>query len=521
MENFKKMKKMTSLILSISIMTSALSPSLAQAGLWDNVKSFGNSLLAKIVFASKKVKKTTGSVFKSLNGRAKKIVNSGVSNKSKKFFKKALPVIPILASIPFILYLFKPKRPAFAPVKSKFTSMLGWAAKRFFGGALVTAGIGGIVLLLWKLFFKKVVDDTVSGGVGSVRREVKDFLNEDLKDVKEDLKEDIKEVIKDVKEDLKEDIKELRDESLDKAKEFMDNEINKVKKNVNEVVEDVLDEANDFIDKQKEKVKEDFEEVLEDGLDKVDNLINDQKYEVKKDIEDIRDESIEKVEKFLDGQRENIKKDVNKFTDDKLNKVKKDVNDILDTNIKKTGKTVEKTVNKIVDENKEKLKDIIDYAPWRIPTKPLYKGGVWVYNKIFGPKKENKKKKLKVFKKKLEIEKKYKKKKKKSFHPRRVLPKRPTKPLPKRKKEKNKEKDTEEIIIKENMELKNKNKEEQKKTKETKRNKKKIELNDIKEWPVLNGSIVEDNDNLSYSDERDDYLDFKDVTDDKKKSLVE
>ncbi|MFC1842306.1 hypothetical protein ACFLYU_01475 [Candidatus Dependentiae bacterium] len=178
--------KFLKLCLSFSILFSSITPCLSQAGFGDNLKTFGNSLIAKIVFASKvvgkKVEDTTKSVFtglskcaKSVNNcvseNTKKIASSNFAHKSKKFLKKAWPIIPVLASVSFVAYLFnKLKRPASVSQKSKILLFLRKNAKKLFGDnkllcGLIAAGIGlPILLLLWKLFFKKGNGDDKSGG---------------------------------------------------------------------------------------------------------------------------------------------------------------------------------------------------------------------------------------------------------------------------------------------------------------------------------------------------------------------
>ncbi|MFC1843024.1 hypothetical protein ACFLYU_05195 [Candidatus Dependentiae bacterium] len=168
MKNFKNIKRMTSLILSISIMTSALSPSLVQAGLWDNVKSFGSAIVINTILAGKKVKNTVKNVTKDVfNGCCKiannakdcvkKVVNSDVAKKSKKLLRKVSPIIPILIAIPLTKYLFKKViKPKDIPLSLK-AKVFGWMkrnSKKLFGGALIGAG-SGILFLLWKLFLKR------------------------------------------------------------------------------------------------------------------------------------------------------------------------------------------------------------------------------------------------------------------------------------------------------------------------------------------------------------------------------
>ena len=75
-------------------------------------RTFGSDIVVNALSAGEKVKNITkdvisgwGKIFKGAKDGAKKIANSDAVKKSKKFLKKASPVIPVLLSIPLIKYL--------------------------------------------------------------------------------------------------------------------------------------------------------------------------------------------------------------------------------------------------------------------------------------------------------------------------------------------------------------------------------------------------------------------------------
>jgi len=371
MKNINQSKRITTIVLSVSLLTSALTPSLSQANLWDNVKRFGCSIFVKsaelILGGVKAVKKVGAAMKRKANSDANSDNVTSVTGKGKatSLLKKCLPVVPVLAAIPVGIYLFSrlggsntasSACPGQMPSPSVGFSALTWAAKKLFGGALVTAGIGGAIFLAWKLFLKKLFKKQRT----KIKKDVIDVLD----DQRTKIKRDVTGVLNDQRKKVRKDVEEVRDATFAKGGQFLDDQRTKAK----QAVTDVLDD-------QRTKVRQDFQDVRDETIVKggqflddqrtkakqdVTDVLDDQRAKVRQDFEDVRDETIVKGGQFLDGQRAKAKQDVTDVLDDQRAKAKQDVTDVLDDQRAKVRQGFEEVRDETIAKVKQDVTDVLD-----------------------------------------------------------------------------------------------------------------------------------------------------------------
>jgi len=323
-KNVKQTKRMTAVFLSISILASTLTPSLSRANFFDNIRKFCSS-----IFTSKSSDKKSTGVAKETSKKANTNDDSSTTNsdKSKGFFenfmKKCLPIVSVLSAITAGVSLFKSFSSP-APVRAeRGNSIFTWATKKLFGGALVTAGVCGALLLSWEFFFKKLFDNAVDGatdrGLKKAGKKARRFVRRTSRRVKRD-------------------IREVRDESLDKIGEFVDKKRSEVKQDLVDAAEEVFDDAESrfdsklgdigefaddtikkakravkrVVDKSVEKAKDAAEEVFDEAENRFDAKLTSVEHSIEFTLNDVAklvDGRIEKANGAVEGQREKFKQD--------------------------------------------------------------------------------------------------------------------------------------------------------------------------------------------------------------------